>query len=286
MNGLVVIDKDKGYTSRDVVNIVSGVLGTKKVGHTGTLDPLATGVMVVGVGKGLKVSELITGYDKVYEARVIIGYETETLDMEGNIVKWGRFDYTKGDIERVIREFPREYEQVVPIYSAVKVNGKRLYKSARRGDVVDLPKRMVSIYEMDLISDVEVFENHTEFDIRCKVSKGTYIRSLVRDIGEKLGSYGTLMDLRRTRQGNFGLDGAYSIDDIKSGNFELKKIGEVLDIPKVWVSEDMLFKIRNGCKVKKFFEGDMALVMDGDSEVAIYRVSEEDEKIAKVYKML
>lgn len=286
MNGLVVIDKDKGYTSRDVVNIVSGVLGTKKVGHTGTLDPLATGVMVVGVGKGLKVSELITGYDKVYEARVIIGYETETLDMEGNIVKWGRFDYTKGDIERVIREFPREYEQVVPIYSAVKVNGKRLYKSARRGDVVDLPKRMVSIYEMDLISDVEVFENHTEFDIRCKVSKGTYIRSLVRDIGEKLGSYGTLMDLRRTRQGNFGLDGAYSIDDIKSGNFELKKIGEVLDIPKVWVSDDMLFKIRNGCKVKKFFEGDMALVMDGDSEVAIYRVSEEDKKMAKVYKML
>ena len=286
MNGLVVIDKDKGYTSRDVVNIVSGVLGTKKVGHTGTLDPLATGVMVVGVGKGLKVSELITGYDKVYEARVIIGYETETLDMEGNIVKWGRFDYTKGDIERVIREFPRKYEQVVPIYSAVKVNGKRLYKSARRGDVVDLPKRMVSIYEMDLISYVEVFENHTEFDIRCKVSKGTYIRSLVRDIGEKLGSYGTLMDLRRTRQGNFGLDGAYSIDDIKSGNFELKKIGEVLDIPKVWVSDDMLFKIRNGCKVKKFFEGDMALVTDGDSEVAIYRVSEEDEKIAKVYKML
>lgn len=286
MNGLVVIDKDKGYTSRDVVNIVSGVLGTKKVGHTGTLDPLATGVMVVGVGKGLKVSELITGYDKVYEARVIIGYETETLDMEGNIVKWGRFDYTKGDIERVIREFPRKYEQVVPIYSAVKVNGKRLYKSARRGDVVDLPKRMVSIYEMDLISDVEVFENHTEFDIRCKVSKGTYIRSLVRDIGNKLGSYGTLMDLRRTRQGNFGLDGAYSIDDIKRGDFELKKIGEVLDIPKVWVSEDMLFKIRNGCKVKKFFEGDMALVMDGDSEVAIYMVSEEDDKIAKVYKML
>lgn len=286
MNGLVVIDKDKGYTSRDVVNIVSGVLGTKKVGHTGTLDPLATGVMVVGVGKGLKVSELITGYDKVYEARVIIGYETETLDMEGNIVKWGRFDYTKGDIERVIREFPREYEQVVPIYSAVKVNGKRLYKSARRGDVVDLPKRMVSIYELVLISDVEVFENHTSFDIRCKVSKGTYIRSLVRDIGNKLGSYGTLMDLRRTRQGNFGLDGAYSIDDIKSGNFELKKIGEVLDIPKVRVSEDMLFKIRNGCKVKKFFEGDMALVMDGDSEVAIYRVSEEDDKIAKVYKML
>ena len=286
MNGLVVIDKDKGYTSRDVVNIVSGVLGTKKVGHTGTLDPLATGVMVVGVGKGLKVSELITGYDKVYEARVIIGYETETLDMEGNIVKWGRFDYTKGDIERVIREFPRKYEQVVPIYSAVKVNGKRLYKSARRGDVVDLPKRMVSIYELVLISDVEVFENHTSFDIRCKVSKGTYIRSLVRDIGNKLGSYGTLMDLRRTRQGNFGLDGAYSIDDIKSGNFELKKIGEVLDIPKVRVSEDMLFKIRNGCKVKKFFEGDMALVMDGDSEVAIYMVSEEDEKIAKVYKML
>lgn len=286
MNGLVVIDKDKGYTSRDVVNIVSGVLGTKKVGHTGTLDPLATGVMVVGVGKGLKVSELITGYDKVYEARVIIGYETETLDMEGNIVKWGRFDYTKGDIERVIREFPRKYEQVVPIYSAVKVNGKRLYKSARRGDVVDLPKRMVSIYELVLISDVEVFENHTSFDIRCKVSKGTYIRSLVRDIGNKLGSYGTLMDLRRTRQGNFGLDGAYSIDDIKSGNFELKKIGDVLDIPKVRVSEDMLFKIRNGCKVKKFFEGDMALVMDGDSEVAIYRVSEEDDKIAKVYKML
>lgn len=286
MNGLVVIDKDKGYTSRDVVNIVSGVLRTKKVGHTGTLDPLATGVMVVGVGKGLKVSELITGYDKVYEARVIIGYETDTLDMEGNIVKWGRFDYTKGDIERVIREFPREYEQVVPIYSAVKVNGKRLYKSARRGDVVDLPKRMVSIYEMDLISDVEVFENHTEFDIRCKVSKGTYIRSLVRDIGERLGSYGTMKELRRTRQGNFGLDGAYSIEDIKSGNFELKKIGEVLDIPKVWVSDDMLFKIRNGCKVKKFFEGDMALVMDGDSEVAIYRVSEEDKKMAKVYKML
>ncbi len=285
MNGLVVIDKDKGYTSRDVVNIVSGVLGTKKVGHTGTLDPLATGVMVVGVGKGLKVSELITGYDKVYEARVIIGYETETLDMEGNIVKWGRFDYTKGDIERVIEEFPREYEQVVPIYSAVKVNGKRLYKNARRGEVVDLPKRMVSIYELALISDVKVCENHTSFDIRCKVSKGTYIRSLVRDIGKRLGSYGTMMELRRTRQGNFGLDEAYSIEDIKRGDFELKKIGEVLDIPKVWVSEDMLFKIKNGCKMKKFFEGNMALVMDGDSEVAIYRVSEEDEKIAKVYKM-
>lgn len=286
MNGLVVIDKDKGYTSRDVVNIVSGVLKTKKVGHTGTLDPLATGVMVVGVGKGLKVSELITGYDKVYEARVIIGYETETLDMEGDVVKRGRFDYTRKDIERVIGEFPKEYEQVVPIYSAVKVNGKRLYKSARRGEVVDLPKRMVSIYEMVLISDVEVCENHIEFDIRCKVSKGTYIRSLVRDIGERLGSYGTMKELRRTRQGNFGLDEAYSIEDIKRGDFELKRIGEVLDIPKVWVGEDMLFKIRNGCKMRKFFEGDMALVMDGDSEVAIYRVCEEDEKKAKVYKML
>ena len=285
MNGLVVIDKEKGYTSRDVVNIVSGVLKTKKVGHTGTLDPLATGVMVVGVGKALKVSELITGYDKEYQARVIIGYETDTLDMEGSVVKRGRFDYTRGEIEDIINGFPREYNQEVPIFSAVKVNGRRLYKSAIKGEDVDLPKRKVTIYELDLISDIDKYDDRIEFDIRCKVSKGTYIRSLVRDIGNELGSYGTVKELRRTKQGNFGLDGSYSISDIKRGEFELKKISDVLDIPKIRVSEEMLFKIRNGCRMQKFFDGDMVLIMDGDNEVAIYRESADDKGIAKVYKM-
>ena len=258
MNGILVIHKEAGYTSRDVVNVVSKALGTKKVGHTGTLDPLATGVLVLCVGKCLKLVELLTNHDKEYVAKIRLGLETDTLDITGNVIK-------KVD---------------VPNYSAIKVNGKKLYEYARAGIEVKLPVRQVEIYDLDLISDIQA----NEFVIKCHVSKGTYIRSLVRDIGLSLGTVATMVELERIKLGNFSLEDAYSLQDVKEGNYRLLNPVDVLDLPKVIVDEKLEKKIKNGQVLKKFFDEDMAMIINHEQElIAIYQ--KKDEDLVKPYRM-
>ena len=183
MNGILLVDKPKDCTSRDVVNKICKILGTKKVGHTGTLDPIASGVLVICVGKCLKLVEILTCDEKVYDATVVLGYETDTLDVTGNVVCSSNSDkiINDDDITRVLEKFVGVIEQEVPKYSAVRVNGKRLHEYARDGEDVILPKRKVRINSLSLESSVKKNDDgYLEFCIRCDVSKGTYIRSLIK----------------------------------------------------------------------------------------------------------
>lgn len=283
-NGILIVNKPSGITSRDVVNIVGKTLNTKKVGHTGTLDPMATGVLVLCLGNALKVCELITANDKEYTAKVILGIETETLDTTSPIINTKKTNITKEEIEKVLNSFKGSYLQEVPKYSAVKINGKKLYEYAREGKEIELPKKMVTIYDIQLVSDITYYNDTTSFYIKTTVSKGTYIRSLIRDIGYKLNTYGCMDSLERTRQGIFNIDNSYTLEEIKNNNYKLLSIEESLpNIPLVEVDNKTLFKIRNGVKLKKFFTGDMAIIKDKNKVVAIYK---NDLNESKLFKMI
>ena len=283
-NGILMVNKPSGITSRDVVNIVGKTLNTKKVGHTGTLDPMATGVLVLCLGNALKVCELITANDKEYIAKVILGIETETLDTTSPIINTKKTNITKEEIEKILNSFKGSYLQEVPKYSAVKINGKKLYEYAREGKEIELPKKMVTIYDIQLVSDITYYNDTTTFYIKTTVSKGTYIRSLIRDIGYKLNTYGCMDSLERTRQGIFNIDNSNTLEEIKNNNYKLLSIEESLpNIPLVEVDNKTLFKIKNGVKLKKFFDGDMAIIKDKNKVVAIYK---NDLNESKLFKMI
>ena len=150
MNGLLLINKDKNMTSRDVINKLNHIFSMKKIGHTGTLDPLATGVMVCLFGKYTKLVDIITSYNKEYIAEIKLGVKTDTLDITGNVIETQNIKVTNEDILKVFSNFPKEYMQKVPIYSAVKINGKKLYEYARNNQLIELPKRKVNIYNLDI----------------------------------------------------------------------------------------------------------------------------------------
>lgn len=281
MNGVLAIYKEKGYTSRDVVNNLSRELGTKKIGHTGTLDPIATGVLVVCIGDALKLVELLTNHDKEYIAKIRLGVETDTLDITGKVLREEEIrEYSKEEVEEVLKGFVGKIKQVAPKYSAIKVNGKKLYEYARNGEDVELPVRDIEIYDLKLASDIV----DGEFYIKCRVSKGTYIRSLVRDIGVSLGTVATMVELERTRLGSFGLENTYTLDDIRYGMFSMMEIRDVVNLPKLVVDKDMEKKIRNGCVLDKFFDDDMVMIMNENDElIAIYQ--RKDDNKVKPYRM-
>lgn len=286
MNGIIVINKPKDYTSRDIVNIVSKKLNTKKVGHTGTLDPLATGVLVLPIGKALKVSELLTSNTKEYIAEVILGYETDMLDITGTEIKRNIPSVTKEEILKVLKSYIGKYNQEVPLYSAVKVGGRKLYEYARSGTPVIPPSKEVEVYSLELISDLKHIKGAVEFTIRCEVSKGTYIRSLIRDIAYSLNTYGTMKNLIRTRQGIFTLKDAYTLKDIEENNYKLLSIKECLpNIKTTVIEEPLLTKVKNGMVLDKFFKENMSLLLDKEGkEIAIY-IASGDNKV-KPYKMI
>lgn len=286
MNGIIVIDKPKDYTSRDIVNIVSKKLNTKKVGHTGTLDPLATGVLVLPIGRALKVSELLTSNTKEYIAEVILGYETDMLDITGTEIKRNIPSVTKEELLKVLKSYIGKYNQEVPLYSAVKVGGRKLYEYARSGTPVTPPSKEVEVYSLELISDLKHIKGAVEFTIRCEVSKGTYIRSLIRDIAYSLNTYGTMKNLIRTRQGIFTLKDAYTLKDIEENNYKLLSIKECLpNIKTTVIEEPLLTKVKNGMVLDKFFKENMSLLLDKEGkEIAIY-IASRDNKV-KPYKMI
>ncbi len=286
MNGIIVIDKPKDYTSRDIVNIVSKKLNTQKVGHTGTLDPLATGVLVLPIGRALKVSELLTSNTKEYIAEVILGYETDMLDITGTEIKRNIPSVTKEELLKVLKSYIGKYNQEVPLYSAVKVGGRKLYEYARSGTPVIPPSKEVEVYSLELISDLKHIKGAVEFTIRCEVSKGTYIRSLIRDIAYSLNTYGTMKNLIRTRQGIFTLKDAYTLKDIEENNYKLLSIKECLpNIKTTVIEEPLLTKVKNGMVLDKFFKENMSLLLDKEGkEIAIY-IASGDNKV-KPYKMI
>jgi len=278
MNGIVVVNKPKNYTSRDVVNIVGKSLKTKKVGHTGTLDPLAEGVLVVCIGRYTKLVDMLTSMNKEYIAEIKLGLKTDTLDITGNVLETKDFNITKENILTIFNKFIGEYNMEVPIYSAIKVNGKKLYEYARNNTPVKLPIKKVHIYELELLE----FKNDI-IQFRAKVEKGTYIRSLIRDICISLNTIGTMNSLLRTKQGEFTLENSYNIDDIKNNNFKLSNIKSLLDIPIYNLSDVQYEKVKNGHKMTINLEDKYILLMYKDEEIAIY---EKEQKGYKVYVML
>ncbi len=283
MNGVLVVNKEKDYTSRDIVNIISKALKTKKVGHTGTLDPLATGVLVVTVGEATKISELLTSSFKEYIADIELGIETDTLDITGNILKEETVFKTKEEIENILSSMIGSYDQEVPIYSAVKINGKKLYEYAREKEEVELPKRKVEVKQIELLNYIQK-EEKVFFKMRCLVSKGTYIRSLVRDIATKLNTIGVMTDLIRTKQGKFNIEDAYTLEQIKQGKSHLIKIEDALDIDIVEVDDYLKEKIQNGSILENRYPKDTVLFKQ-NTALAIYKKYEKDPTKVKPWKM-
>ena len=210
LNGIVVVNKEKGYTSHDVVNVIRRILGTRKVGHTGTLDPNATGVLPVCVGKSTRVSDMLMFSDKEYIAKVKLGITTDTYDVWGSVLSENEVNVSERELKSAISSFTGEIMQLPPMYSAIKQNGKKLYELARSGIEVERKERKITIYECELIS----FENDT-FKIRVKCSKGTYIRSLCHDIGQYLGCGACMTELVRTKASVFDIENSMTLSKIE-----------------------------------------------------------------------
>lgn len=286
MNGILIVNKPKNYTSRDIVNIISKKLNTTKVGHTGTLDPIAEGVLVVPIGRALKISELLTSEKKEYIAKVILGYETDMLDITGKEIKRNIPNVDKDKLIEVLNSFIGKYNQEVPMYSAVKVNGRKLYEYARSNIQITPPSKIVEIYSISLLEGPIYKDNTVEFTMKCEVSKGTYIRSLIRDIAYKLSTYGTMKELIRTKQGSFLLEDAFTLEDIQKDNYKLLSIKEALPNIKITKIDDKTLKqVKNGMVLDKFFEEEISLLVDKNGrEIAIYKDIGNGK--VKPYKMI
>lgn len=274
MNNVLIVNKNKNVTSRDVVNDLVHFFNTKKIGHTGTLDPIATGVLVCTIGKCTKLNLDLTSEYKEYIAEFKLGVNTDSLDITGKVLNEGKFDYTLDEVKNAILSFKGVYNQEVPIYSSVKINGKKLYEYARNNESVELPSREVDIKNIEFISC-----NDGIYKFKCLVSKGTYIRSLIRDIGIKLGTYGCMVSLIRTKQGKFDIENSYTIDEIRDNKFKLLNIEDVLDVLVVDCDEEMYKSVFNG--VKK--------VLDTDKEYVLFKYNKEDiclyKKIDDYFRM-
>ncbi len=288
MNGILLVNKEKNYTSRDIVNKVGKILGTKKIGHTGTLDPLAIGVLVLCIGSATKLNEILTSTYKEYEAEITLGLLTDTLDITGNVLKEESVKVNKGQLLEALNKMIGKYIQEVPIYSAVKVNGKKLYEYARNGESVELPKREVDIKKLELVGDIRYIDNKTVFNIRCLVSKGTYIRALVNDIATNLNTIGVMSKLKRTKQGIFNLEDCYTLDDIENGNYKLISVDEVLnEYPRVMVEGREEKLVSNGAIIDNSWNKDKILFIDKNNIlIALYKTYEKDKTKLKPWKML
>lgn len=281
MDGIIIINKPKGITSRDVVNETCKILKTKKVGHTGTLDPLATGVLALCIGKATKLVEVLTSSDKEYIATVKLGVLTDTLDTDGKVLKMEETLINKNELLNVLNSFVGMYNQEVPIYSAVKINGKKLYEYARNNEKVVLPKRVVRISNIELLSF-----SKEEYSFKVTVSKGTYIRSLIKDINDKLGIIGVMSDLVRTRQGRFTIKDSNTLEDIKDNNYKILSITDVLKDEACVIIEDKLFNIiKNGGLIDNTYDKDMVTFIYNNEVVAIYKTYDKDNTKMKPYKM-
>ena len=265
MNGILIVNKSEGFTSRDVVNKLSKIFNTKKIGHTGTLDPIAKGVLVVVIGKYTKLCEDLTQTFKEYIATFKLGILTDTLDITGKILDEKDVTVTEEEIRNVIASYKCVYDQEVPIFSSVKINGRKLYEYARNGENVVLPKRKVDIKNIEVI-DI----NKDIVKIKCLVSKGTYIRSLIRDIGSSLNTFATMTDLIRIKQGIFDIRDSYTLEDIENGNYKLIDIEDVMDICVI-ENDTYLKDVTNGVKLKLDIENEYILFKHEGNNIALYK---------------
>ena len=302
-SGIINVYKEAGYTSFDVVAKLRGILHIKKIGHTGTLDPDATGVLPVCIGKATKVCDLLTNKDKTYTATLLMGKSTDTYDISGTVTKEIEVNVTEKEVRKVIDSFIGEIEQVPPMYSAIKVNGKKLYELAREGKVIERKPRKVTIYNIEVI---DISLPRVTMIINC--SKGTYIRSLCNDIGEKLGCCGCMESLIRNKVGDFSIDDAIIIEEIQSACNE-NRIEELIypidyvfsSYPKGVIKEESEKYALNGGKLRmsnlvdfeinyeldgnnpKNYSKFIRLYLQNGKFVGLYRKEQEDLILEKMF---
>ena len=266
ISGSLLIDKEKGLTSRQEVNNISHLLKEKKAGHIGTLDPFADGLLIVLLGKATKISPFLEEMDKTYMATLKLGSKTDSGDLTGNIIENKDIpSLNKEDIENVFKSFLGKQTQIPPMYSALKVNGKALYKYAREGKEIERKKREITIYELKLLS----YENN-EITFISKVSKGTYIRTLGEDIAEKLGTVGHLTKLTRLSIGPYSLEQAKKTKDVSES--DLFPTLKMLSFMKSFeVEGELLKKASNGMHFRLPIEDKLVLLKNKDEAIAIYQ---------------
>ena len=248
MNGIVVIDKPKGVTSHDVVGMLRKRFGTRRVGHTGTLDPLATGVLPVCIGNATRAADMLTESDKRYRAVFMLGKCTDTLDISGELLSTRPVTVTEDEVRDCVRGFIGEQEQLPPMYSAIKQNGRKLYELAREGKEVEREKRRINIYSIDV---VDINLPNVTIDVSC--SKGTYIRSLCDDIGQRLGCGAVMTELRRIAAAGFTIDNAYTIEALDALSDKTEALIPTdrlfMDYPAIHLNENQEKIIVNGVRM-------------------------------------
>lgn len=281
LNGVINLYKEKGFTSHDAIAVLRGILKVKKIGHTGTLDPDATGVLPVCVGKATKVAQLIMGSDKEYIAELAFGSETDTQDASGKVLKTFDYQYDPRKVEETVQSFAGSYDQVPPMYSALKVGGMKLYELAREGMEVERASRTVQIQEIALLA-----QSAAGAKIRVRCSKGTYIRTLCEDIGRRLGYGAHMLSLERVQTGPYRVEDSYRIDEIRtlqqqgrSAEFlqDLNALFMELAVKQVIPEEDIL--LRNG----NYLTYPAAEV--GAQMGQVFRMQTSDGKLAGLYRV-
>ena len=285
MEGIIVVNKPKGITSFDVIRKLKKILKTKKIGHTGTLDPLATGVMLMCVGKATKLASDLEAKDKVYIADFDIGYATDTYDIEGKKIAENIIEVSKENLEQSIKKFIGNIKQVPPMYSAIKIDGNKLYHLARKGIEVERPERDVTIEYINLLD----FKDN-KAKIETKVSKGCYIRSLIYDIGQDLGTYATMTALQRKQVGDYSLEDSYSLEQIEemvlNNDFKfLKTIEEIFSYDKYSLQTEKeltLYKNGNTVKIKENLENKKYRIYFQDEFIGLANI--ENNNLLKGYK--
>lgn len=282
MNQIIVVNKPAGMTSQAVDTRIKRILQVKHVGHLGTLDPLATGVLVVMTGSATKLASFMENDDKDYLATICFGLKTDTLDITGHpidILSKPSIDLNKFD--EVLTSFKGEIKQVPPQYSALKVNGKKMYEYARKGITLDIPKRIITIYDIKRASEIRSDEQYLYVDFEVHCSKGTYVRTLIDDIGNRLGIPCCMSGLTRIKSGKFSLADSATIEDIEKGEYKYFKMQDALSIPIFAISDEVYKKVSNGMKLspKTFDETyDMVGLTYHDTLVAVYQYVTTDIK--------
>ena len=285
MEGIIVINKPKGITSFDVIRKLKKILKTKKIGHTGTLDPLATGLMLICIGKATKLASDLEAKDKVYIADFDIGYATDTYDIEGKKIAENIIEVSKENLEHSIKKFIGNIKQVPPMYSAIKIDGNKLYNLARKGIEVERPERDVTIEYINLLD----FKDN-KAKIETKVSKGCYIRSLIYDIGQDLETYATMTALQRKQVGDYSLENSYSLEQIEemvlNNDFKfLKTVEEIFSYDKYTLQTEKeltLYKNGNTVKIKENLENKKYRIYFQDKFIGLANV--ENNNLLKGYK--
>lgn len=273
MNGILIINKEKGCTSHDIVYKVKKIFN-EKVGHTGTLDPLAEGVLPILIGKGTLCSKYLINHDKKYVVNLALGQKTETADLEGKIIEEKNIpdkSLTQSKIEKVLKSFIGKQQQMPPIYSAIKVNGKKLYEYARKGQNVEIKPREIEIYDIKLMN-IDAQKKQIQFEVFC--GKGTYIRSLCEDIAEKLETVGYMESLKRIQVGDFKIEESSKIQELEENKEDTKYLeSKIISVEEIFENKE---KIKLDDKKMQLFLNGVKITQNQEND--IYRIYDKNEK--------